>query len=119
MLSFLAMVFTLRIGLGATPVDRAVVSLREEAVVVAARDADRRREIEWVGGHVRPAGRVELHLAPPSRRRMLGREEWRRLLHEIISNETVTGAAMWIASQPVHVSMKNDRFFVSLRFATP
>jgi hypothetical protein len=118
MTSFLAMVFTLRLGLGATPVDQAVRSLREEAVAVAAHEAERRSEIEAAGGHVPPAGRVELHLDAP-RRRALGREEWRRLIEEALANETLAGAALWIASQPLHVSMKSDRFSVSLRFPTP
>jgi hypothetical protein len=113
MLSFLAMIFTLRVGLGATPVDRAAISLRDEALVVAEQVAQRKER----DAIPRPVP-MAIVARPPGFHR-LSREDWKRLVSEAFSNETISTAAMWIATQPVHVSMSGRKFFVSLRFATP
>ena len=115
MLSLLAMIFTLRLGLGAAPTDGAMVSLREQVQAVAVQQAAREdaREVAPIR-----AGELSQSWEAPPRYR-LSREDWLRMIESALANETIANAAVWIATQPVHVSMSGRRFFVSLRFATP
>lgn len=114
MLSFLTMIFTLRLGLGATPVDRAAVSLRDEVAAVAAITMEREATA------VAPVRAVEASLgwgAPA--RHVLTKEDWKNMLVDTLSNETIANAAMWVASQPIGLRVSGRRFFVTVRVATP
>jgi hypothetical protein len=114
MLSFLTMIFTLRVGLGATPVGPAVVSLRQEVAAVAAAAAE--REASSIG----PMRAAEASLswgAPP--RHALSKEDWKHMLEDALENETIMNAAMWIANQPVSLRVSGQKFFVTFRVSTP
>lgn len=113
MLSFLAMMFTFRLGLGAGPVDGAVSSLRSESLAVAAQYAAETQPVT-----TRHAAEVLGSLEPPARRALSPRD-WEQLLTRTIQNESIANAAMWLASQPLHVSVTSEKFFVSVRIATP
>ncbi len=47
------------------------------------------------------------------------RARWTTLLTEVLSNERLARAAMWMGSGPVRVKVSSGGFFVSLRVATP
>jgi enoyl-[acyl-carrier-protein] reductase (NADH) len=113
MLSFLAMLFTFRLGLGAAPVDGAVASLRNESLAVAVQHAADAQPVT-----TRRAGEVLGGVDAPARR-ALSHRDWERLLTDAIQNESIANAAMWLASQPLHVSVTGEKFFVSGRIATP
>jgi hypothetical protein len=115
MLSFLAMLFTFRLGLGAAPVDGAVASLRTESLAVAARHA---AEAVPAPVTVRSAELLE-SLSPPPALRPLSEMDWGRIVGEALQNESVANAAMWLASQPLHVNVSGEKFSVSVRLATP
>jgi hypothetical protein len=113
MSSFAALLFTLHLGLGASPLDGARVSLREEALAVAA-------EVEPAPLVPTPgAGSLAAPAELRAPRRALTREDWLDLLDEALANERLAGAAMWIATQPLSVTMTSEKVFVSVRFATP
>jgi hypothetical protein len=112
MTSFLAMLFTLRIGLGASPMDGVKVSLREEALAVAVQAAQVERPPAATPYAVVRAG-------DPPQRQPLTRDDWLDLLTGALSNETLANAAMWVADQPVSVSVSREKLFVSVRIATP
>jgi hypothetical protein len=113
MMSFLAMILTMRVGLGSAPVDRALLSLREEAATVAAERASRDEPgAKPAVGAIGPA--VQAERGPPRTR-----EEWLVILTDALSNQTLANAAMWVAHQPLSVTMSPEKFFVSVRIATP
>ncbi len=47
------------------------------------------------------------------------RDRWTILLTEVLSNERLARAAMWMGSGPVRVRVSAGGFFVALRLATP
>jgi hypothetical protein len=108
--SYAAVLFALRMGLAPGPAEQAAASLRDETLAVATAYAevqaprdDAIASVSW--------------RAPP--KYALSREDWRRMLDDALRNETIANAAMWLAAQPVHVSLSGDRFFVALRFQGP
>ena len=112
MLSFLAMLFTFRLGLGAAPVGGAVASLRTESLAVAAQHAAEAAPVtahsaELLGSVIPPAPRP------------LSELDWGRIVGEALQNESVANAAMWLASQPLRVNVSGEKFSVSVRLATP
>ena len=111
-----ATLFSLHIGLASLPMERATLSLREQALAVAAESSYVAPRVEPVQG---PTALVATGEAKPRRPGVLTRQDWMNLMNEVLSNERLANAAMWIANQPVHVSMSSEKVFVSVRIATP
>ena len=108
-----AILFGLRLGLGAAPMDAAVASLREQAVAVAAASVAAPAEATPA------AGGSEMPSAAPAPRRVLTREDWMAMLSDVIPSERLANAAIWIANQPLHVTVTSEKVFVSVRLSTP
>jgi hypothetical protein len=47
------------------------------------------------------------------------RERWTTLLRNVLPNDTLADAAMWMGSTPLRVNVSRGVFFVALRVATP
>lgn len=115
MISFLATILTLHVGLGASPVSRAVVSLRDEALAVATQEATRVTAREAAA----PVATLAAPVAVDTTRRVLSRNDWLHILGDVLSNEKLANAAMWVANQPVSLNLTSEKVFVSVRIATP
>jgi hypothetical protein len=111
-LSFLAMLLTFRLGLGAAPLDGAVASLRSESLAVAAHHAAEEAPVTVYSAEVLGS------LTPPAPRPLTHRD-WGRIVGDALQNESVANAAMWLASQPFRVNVTGEKFSVSVRVATP
>jgi hypothetical protein len=115
MISFLATIFTLHLGLGASPVSRAAVSLREEALAVAAQTATRENSREAS----QPVATIEAPFSAGATPRALTRDDWLHILTDVLSNDRLANAAMWVANQPVSLNLSAEKVFVSIRISTP
>lgn len=47
------------------------------------------------------------------------RERWTTLLRNVLPNDKLADAAMWIVSTPLRVKVSRGGFFVAVRVATP
>ena len=130
MQSFLAMLLTLRIGLVPSPVDGAILSIREEALAVArdvaARDTFVGREparfqslrSATLAPETRPA--AQAWGGPPPIVRVLRKEDWRGMLaHTLNGNQKIANAATWLASAPLRLKINNEKIFLSITVRTP
>jgi hypothetical protein len=117
--TFIPILFSLRIGLASASLEQAALSIRQETLAVAVESAERQRYLEEVAGvNVRRQAVAELGWRAPARYR-LTREDWIAMIERSLSNEKVANTVAWLATQPVHVSVSDRRYFVSLRFSGP
>jgi hypothetical protein len=110
MITVLAMIFTMHTGLGATPIGGAVTSLRQEALAVAAQQAERDSGHELAPGAPAAGGPAI---------RVVTREQWRGMLLDLLPGDRLASAAIWMMDQPVSVDVSGDKVFVSLRVGPP